>query len=135
MFDSIITDLGKSITLQEALVCLGVALALGFLISITYMLCGKHTSSFAITVVMLPSLVALVIMMVNGNAGAGLAVAGAFTLVRFRSTPGSAREICVIFFSMAVGLAAGMGYLKIAAIAAVGLSAVLLLLSKLGFGM
>lgn len=135
MFDSIITELGKSITFQEAMTCLAVALGLGFLISITYMLCGKHTSSFAITLVMLPALVTLVIMLVNGNAGAGLAVAGAFTLIRFRSTPGSAREICVIFFSMAVGLACGMGYIKIAAAVAVILSALLLALSKLGYGM
>lgn len=135
MFDSIITELGKSITFEEAMLCLGVALLLGFLISVVYMLCGRYTSSFAITLVMLPSLVALVIMLVNGNAGAGLAVAGAFTLIRFRSTPGSAREICTIFFSMAVGLACGMGYLKIAVVVAVALSAVLLLLSKLGYGM
>lgn len=135
MFDSIITELGKSITFQEAMLCMGIALGLGFLISITYMLSGKHTSSFSITLVMLPTLVTLVIMLVNGNAGAGLAVAGAFTLIRFRSTPGSAREICVIFFSMAVGLACGMGYIKIAVVAAVVLSALLFVLSKLGYGM
>lgn len=135
MFDSIITELGKSITFQEAMICLAVAVGLGFLISITYMLGGKHTSSFSITLVMLPALVALVIMLVNGNAGAGLAVAGAFTLIRFRSTPGSAREICVIFFAMAVGLACGMGYIKIAAVVAVMLSILLFVLSKLGYGM
>ena len=134
MFDSIITNLGTSITFQEAMICMGVGLGLGLLISVAYMLSGKHTSSFSITLVMLPPLVALVIMLVNGNAGAGLAVAGAFALVRFRSTPGSAREICVIFFAMAIGLACGMGYVKVAAVSAVALSILLFVLSKFGFG-
>ena len=66
---------------------------------------------FAITLATLPAVVCVVIMMVNGNVGAGVAVAGAFSLVRFRSAPGSAREIGAIFAAMGAGLMAGMGYL------------------------
>ena len=64
----------------------------------------------------LPAVVQLVIMLVNGNLGAGLAVMGAFALVLFRSIPGSARDIAAVFFSMAIGLATGMGFLAIAAL-------------------
>ena len=63
------------------------------------------------TLAILPAVVCVVIMMVNGNVGAGVAVAGAFSLVRFRSVPGTAREIGVLFLAMGAGLVCGMGYL------------------------
>ncbi len=78
-------------------------------------------------------MVQIVIMLVNGNLGAGVAVAGAFSLVRFRSIP-VAREIAVLFLAMAIGLATGMGYLGIAVLACLLLTSFLLLFTALGFG-
>ena len=80
------------------------------------MLRNRYTKSFAVTLALLPSVVCVVIMMVNGNVGAGVAVAGAFSLVRFRSVPGTAKEICALFLAMGIGLIAGMGYLGFAAL-------------------
>ena len=77
---------------------------------------NTYNKGFVVTIALLPVVVQLVIMLVNGNLGAGLAVMGAFTLVRFRSIPGSAKDIAAVFFSMAIGLATGMGFLAIAAV-------------------
>lgn len=103
-------DATTGITLQTFLVCVGAALLLGAVMAAVYCFRTPHSSSFVVTLALLPATVAVVIMMVNGNLGAGVAVAGAFSLVRFRSTPGTAKEIGAIFMSMAVGLACGMGY-------------------------
>lgn len=83
---------------------------------------------------MTPVIVELIIMLVNGNLGAGLAVAGAFSLVRFRSAPGSGQEITGIFLAMAAGLAAGMGYIGIAVLVTAVLALILTALLKSGFG-
>ena len=87
---------------------------LGLLTSLMFTHFTRHTGSLAITLAVLPPIVTLVIMMINGNLGAGLAVAGAFALVRFRSLPGTAKEVCGIFLSVSVGLACGMGYVGVA---------------------
>ena len=94
----------------------------------------KTSSSFAVTLALLPAVVQLVIMLVNGNIGTGVAVAGAFSLVRFRSAPGTAREIGVMFLAMALGLVTGMGLLGLAVLAFVLLAGALLGLTALGFG-
>lgn len=96
--------------------CLGVSLALGIIMAIAYVWKNEHTKSFLLTLALLPAVVCVVIMMVNGNIGTGVAVAGAFSLVRFRSAPGSAKEIVSIFLAMGAGLIAGMGYLGFAAL-------------------
>lgn len=111
-----IYDITTGITVQSFLICIGVALLLGAVIALTMRFRSRHSQGFLVTLAMLPAAVAVVIMLVNGNLGAGVAVAGAFSLVRFRSTPGSAREICAIFVAMAVGLACGMGYPGFAAV-------------------
>ena len=85
----------------------GVSLLLGILISAAYMYNTRYTKSFVVTLALLPAVVCVVIMMVNGNVGTGVAVAGAFSLVRFRSAPGSARDICMLFLAMGAGLIAG----------------------------
>ena len=87
----------------------------------------RYTKSFVATVAMLPAVVCVVIMMVNGNIGAGVAVAGAFSLVRFRSVPGTAREIGVLFLAMGAGLICGMGYLAYAVLFTVLLCGVMLI--------
>jgi hypothetical protein len=93
------------------LLCTLVSLAFGVVAALVYMVKSKHSKSFVVTLALLPAMVQIVIMLVNGNIGAGVAVAGTFSLVRFRSIPGSAREIGSIFFAMALGLITGMGYL------------------------
>ena len=91
--------------------------------------------SFVTTLALLPSIVCVVIMMVNGNIGAGVAVAGAFSLVRFRSVPGSAKEICSIFMAMGTGLVAGMGYLGFAVVFALILGAAFLICNLTNIGL
>jgi len=117
MFKGIFDNgLTQTIGVDDFLLCLGVSLILGLIMAITYIFKNEHTKSFIVTLALLPAVVCVVIMMVNGNIGAGVAVAGAFSLVRFRSAPGSAKEIVTIFLAMATGLIAGMGYLGFAAL-------------------
>ena len=96
------------------LLLVGISIVLGLVLALIYACKNKTTKSFTMTLSMLPALVCVVIMMVNGNIGAGVAVAGAFSLIRFRSTPGTAKEIASIFLAMAVGLIMGMGYIGFA---------------------
>ena len=126
--------LGSDITLSSFLICTAVSLVLGICTALISMFRSKCSQSFALALAVLPATVQMVIMLVNGNIGAGVAVAGAFSLVRVRSAPGSAREIASIFIAMAIGLATGMGYVAIAAIFFAVLAAVTLLLTCLGFG-
>ena len=105
------TDMTVIITPAEFLTCLGVSLGIGLILAALYQYHTRYTRSFVVTLALLPAVVCVVIMMVNGNVGTGVAVAGTFSLVRFRSAPGTAREICAIFLAMASGLIAGMGYL------------------------
>ena len=131
MLDSMITT---DITLPIFLLCSAASLLLGIAAAFV-MTRGTHTTqSFCMTIAVLPLAVQMVIMLVNGNLGAGVAVAGAFGLVRFRSAPGSAREIAAIFFAMALGLATGMGYLGLAVLFFAIFAAVFLLLGALHFG-
>ena len=109
-------DFATVISVEDFLICLGVALLLGIILAIAYAFKARFTKSFVMTLALLPAVVCVVIMMVNGNIGAGVAVAGAFSLVRFRSAPGSAREIVAIFLAMGAGLICGMGYLGFAAL-------------------
>ena len=110
------TEYTAVISAGDFLLCLFVALALGLVMALSYMFRTRYTKSFVITLALLPAVVCVVIMMVNGNVGAGVAVAGAFSLVRFRSVPGTAKEICTLFLAMGAGLIAGMGYLGFAAL-------------------
>lgn len=100
-----------------------------------YMYRTRYTKSFVATLALLPAVVCVVIMMVNGNVGTGVAVAGAFSLVRFRSVPGTAKEIGVLFLAMGAGLIAGMGYLGFAFLFALILSAASMVYSRLDFGL
>lgn len=108
------TDLTRVISVTDFLLCLGVSLLIGVLMVLAYMYRTRYTKSFVVTLALLPAVVCVVIMMVNGNVGTGVAVAGAFSLVRFRSVPGTAKEICTLFLAMGAGLIAGMGYLGFA---------------------
>jgi len=131
VLDSVITG---SITLQAFLMCTGASLILGLLTAGSHMIKNRYSGGFVLTLALLPAIVQIVIMMVNGNIGAGIAVAGAFSLVRFRSVPGSAREICSIFLAMALGLTIGMGYIGIAVLFFIIISPFSLLLTAVKFG-
>lgn len=135
MLDSIFLE-GSTMTLTASnfLLSFAISLALGFVIAGLYMFRSHYSKSFVMTLVMLPAVVQVVILLVNGNLGVGVAVAGTFSLVRFRSVPGTAREITSIFLAMAVGLAAGMGYLEIAVLLVVVLGAVSMILTITSFG-
>ena len=135
MFQGIFdTDMTTVIAVPDFLLCVGCALVIGLILAGAYMYVTRYTKSFVATLAVLPAIVCVVIMMVNGNVGAGVAVAGAFSLVRFRSVPGSAKEIGAIFLAMGTGLVAGMGYLGYAFLVAVILGGVTLLYNKVDFG-
>ena len=132
MLDSIIA--GSEITLSVFFICTAVSMLLGLGIALLCMYKSVYSQSFIITLTMLPAVVQVIIMLVNGNIGTGVAVAGAFGLVRFRSMPGTAKEIGMIFLAMAIGLAAGMGYVVLAALFFVIIAVFTLVLSRLHFG-
>ena len=132
MLNSIIT--GTEITVSAFFICTAVSLLLGLGAAVLSMYKAKYSRSFVLTLALLPAMVQLIIMLVNGNIGAGVAVAGAFGLIRFRSAPGSAREIALVFLTTAIGLATGMGYVAVAAVFFLIIAAVWLLLTLTGFG-
>lgn len=121
------------ISASDFLLCVGTAILAGILLSAMYIYKSHYTKSFAATLALLPAIVCVVIMLVNGSVGTGVAVAGTFSLVRFRSVPGSAKEIGAIFLAMSAGLAAGMGYLGFALLTAVLLGGAGLLFNHLDF--
>lgn len=127
-------DTVSVIALSDFLLCVICALLAGLLLALMYMYKNHYTKSFVATLALLPAVVCVVIMMVNGNVGTGVAVAGAFSLVRFRSVPGSAREIGTLFIAMGTGLIAGMGYLGYAMLFTVILGGVSILYSRIDFG-
>ena len=126
--------LGTELTLTSFLICTGVSLLLGVGTALVAGYRSRSTQSLAVTLAILPAVVQAVIMLVNGSIGAGIAVAGAFSLVRFRSAPGTAREIAAIFLAMAIGLATGMGYVRLAALLFLILAGAMLALTALRFG-
>ena len=128
------TDLTAVISVTDFMLCLGFSLLLGLVMAFAYMYRTRYTKSFVITLALLPAVVCVVIMMVNGNVGTGVAVAGAFSLVRFRSVPGTAKEICTLFLAMGAGLIAGMGYLGFAVLFTVVMCVMFILYNRLDFG-
>jgi hypothetical protein len=134
VLNSIIT--GTEITLGAFFICTAVSLILGIAAAALSMFKAKskYSQSYILTLAMLPSLVQIVIMMVNGNIGAGVAVAGAFGLIRFRSAPGTAKEIGMVFLTTAIGLATGMGYVGIAVVFFIIIAAFMLVLTATRFG-
>lgn len=128
------TDMTNVISVSDFLLCIGFSLLIGLLLAGVYMYRTRCTKSFVVTLALMPAVVCVVIMMVNGNVGAGVAVAGTFSLVRFRSVPGTAKEIGAIFLAMGAGLIAGMGYLGYAVLFTVVLCGVTLIYGHFDFG-
>lgn len=135
MLDKIFLSITSSgLTPQSFLLCTLTSLILGLILSAVSIYKNPSTKSFAVTIAMIPFIVQVIIMLVNGNLGTGVAVAGAFSLVRFRSAPGTAKEILSIFMAMAAGLATGVGYIGIAIIFVLTLSAVSIIYTLSKFG-
>ncbi len=139
MFEELLTSIYESqtavsISFADFAASFAVSLALGLLIAAAYMHNTRYTKSFVATLAMLPAIICVIIMMVNGSVGTGVAVAGAFSLVRFRSVPGTAKEICAIFLAMGTGLITGMGYLGLAAVFSAVLSLAIIIFNHLELG-
>lgn len=131
MFNSVIDGV---LTLESVSICVFVAVILGLLIAYIHMITSKYSKNFVITLAILPLLVAVVIMMVNGNLGTSVAILGAFGLVRFRSLPGTSKEIASVFFTMTIGLAIGMGQVIFAGLVTILVGILLIFLNKTNFG-
>lgn len=123
-----------TVTMTGFLLPVGASLILGLLLAVIHMYKNRYSKSFVATLAILPAIVCVVIMAVNGNIGAGVAVAGAFSLVRFRSAPGTAKEIGALFLAMTAGLLTGMGYILYAALFTAIIGMVILIYQALGFG-
>lgn len=136
MLNSILNETvsANAVDIKGFFICVGVSLILGLFIALLHNCKTTSSKSFATTLALLPSIVCIVIMMVNGSIGTGIAVAGAFSLVRFRSQPGTAKEICSIFLAMAAGLITGMGYIFCAVVFVAIMAAVMLVYNAVGFG-
>lgn len=129
MFESVLNNAISTLAIRSAVICTGASLLFGLIIAVCYYLSGKATKGFCASLVVLPALVQTVIMLVNGNLGTGVAIVGAFSLIRFRSIPGTSREITSVFFAMVVGLATGMGYVTYGAFISLFVGIVMVLLA------
>ena len=131
MFRSVISG---TLNINSACICIISAVILGLIISIVHMKTSRYSKNFIITLAVLPILVSVIMIMVNGNLGTGIAIAGAFSLVRFRSMPGNAKEIMSVFFAMTIGIAIGAGYVVFAGIIILVVSLMILILSIAKYG-
>lgn len=131
--ESIINSTG-SLSFTSFLACMTTALILGLILARVHMVDNIYSKGFIMSLALLPATVSVIIIMVNGNIGTGVAVAGAFSLVRFRSLPGTAREITSLFLAMAVGLATGMGFLGYATLFTLIIGLIQIVYSKSSFG-
>ena len=132
MLDSILTS--SDVGIENVLLCSLVSIVLGLIISFVYMKTSKGSKNFLITLASLPILVQSIIIMTSGSLGTSIAIVGAFSLVRFRSIPGSSKEILSVFFAMTVGLATGMGQIGYASIITLLVGFMIIVLSKTKFG-
>ena len=132
LFYDIFTD--TAVDPAMMLLAIGVSLLLGLVVAKVYQFKTVYSKSFVMSLALLPTLIAIVIFLVNGSLGAGVAVMGAFSLIRFRSAPGGAKELVSIFLVMTIGIAIGMGYLVFATVFTLIMSLVMLLLEVVNFG-
>ena len=130
MLNSIFSETASSVELSSILLCSIISIILGVVIALTHKQTSKYNKNFLVTLSILPLLVQNIIIMVNGNLGTSVAIMGAFSLVRFRSLPGTSKEILSVFFAMTVGLATGMGHLVFAIIITIIGSLAIFILSK-----
>lgn len=131
MLNSILSSAVAEISVTNAIICIVSAIVLGVIISLVHKFTTKTTSNFLITLGILPLLISVVIFLINGNLGTSLAVAGAFSLIRFRSMPGNSKEILSVFWAMAIGLAVGMGYIFYAGLITIVVAIFAIIYSKI----
>ena len=131
MFDSVING---GLDLKSAIICIVTSVVLGLVISIVHMKSSRYSKNYVVTLALLPILVSTVMIMVNGKIGTGIAIAGAFSLVRFRSMPGNSREIISVFFAMTIGIAIGAGYVVFASIITIVVSLMIIIFYITNFG-
>ncbi|EHQ91184.1 DUF4956 domain-containing protein [Desulfosporosinus youngiae] len=127
---------GDSLTLAHSLAILGAALALGLFISLVYIHTHKkqgYSAGFTLTMIMLPAIISVIILLIGNNVARAFSLAGAFSLIRFRSAPGEPKDIAYVLFTLATGLACGMGYIAYAALFAFILCSVMVLLHYTNF--
>jgi len=134
MLSSLFSGDTSTLEWSSLLICIAASLLLGILVAAIHMIRNVYTKNFVITLAVLPILVQSVIMLVNGNLGTGVAILGAFSLIRFRSVPGGSREITSVFWSMGIGLATGMGYVGYVVIFSIIVALFLTLLYMVPFG-
>ena len=137
MLETIITSTnGESFTLFNALFIIISSIVLGLIISLAYMKTHKkegYATGFTITLIMLPVIIAIIILLVGNNVARAFSLAGAFSIIRFRSAPGDPKDITYVFFTLAVGLTCGMGYIGYAVIFTTILCAVMAILELTKF--
>lgn len=137
MFDSLLGSTGsQTLTFESTLLVIGSALILGLFISLVYIFTHKkegYGSSFTVSLIMLPAIIAMIILLVGSNVASAFSLAGAFSLIRFRSALADSKDISYVFFTVGVGLACGMGYMGYAALFAVVLCGVMIVLTKVRF--
>lgn len=141
MFETIINNVTStadfSISISNTLICILAALVLGLVISVVYLVITpkrERSASFIMSIIILPTIVAVVILLIGGNLARAFSMAGIFTIVRFRSIPGDSKDISFVFLTMAVGLSIGLGYITLGAVVAVVIGIAIVLIRKSGYG-
>jgi len=138
MLDTIISSTtGESFTLVNTLSVIISAIILGLVISLSYIQTNKkngYSSNFPITLIMLPVIIAIIILLVGNNIATAFSLAGAFSIIRFRSAPGDPKDIAYVFFTLAVGLTCGMGYIGYAILFTIILCTLMVILELTKFG-
>ncbi|WP_265444206.1 DUF4956 domain-containing protein [Acetivibrio straminisolvens] len=128
---------GINLSFGSTILTIIVSFVLGIIISLVYIKTyekGQYSQNFALTLVMLPSIIAIIILLVGSNIARAFSLAGAFSIIRFRSEAGSPKEIAYVFFAMAAGLACGVGFFGYAVLFTLVLCMFLIVLGKVGFG-
>lgn len=137
MLQSILSTTGDSFTFTNALIIMLVSIVLGLVISLVYLYTHRkegNDQNFCLTLVMLPIIISIIILLIGNNVARAFSLAGAFSIIRFRSAPGDAKDISYIFFTLAIGLACGMGYISYAILCTIILCLLMMILSVIGFG-
>lgn len=137
MLETIISSTtGESFTLTNTLLILSASIILGLIISLVYIKNNEkntYSNGFALSLVMLPVIISIIILLVGNNVARAFSLAGAFSIIRFRSAPGDPKDITYVFFTLAVGLACGMGFIGYSFIFTVILCLLTLILTKFKF--
>lgn len=133
LFSSIFTSSTANVSIAQLGLSLAVSLILGIGLAWIYKYRASYTKEFVVTLTLLPSLIAVIIFLTNGSLGTSVAVAGTFSLIRFRSAAGTSKELLAVFMATAIGLATGMGHLVLALLVTIILGVMVLILEHTRF--